>query len=44
MLHLKILKKKIDENKKHKEEGEVILKGLREGLNDFSKEDNKLSE
>lgn len=41
---VELVKKKIDENKKHKEEGEVILKGLREGLNNFSKEDDKLPE
>lgn len=42
MKTVELVKKKIDESKNHKEEGEVILKGLREGLNDFSKEDNIL--
>lgn len=41
---VELVKKKISENKKHKEEGEIILKGLREGLNNFSKEDDELSE
>lgn len=37
-----LVKRKIDENKKHKEEGEDILKGLKEGLIDYSEEDNIL--
>ncbi|CDB15314.1 putative uncharacterized protein [Clostridium sp. CAG:221] len=39
-----LVKKKIDESKKHKEEGEAILKGLEEGLIDHSEEDNVLSD
>ena len=33
-----LIKRKIDEDKKHKEEGEAILKGLEEGLLEYSEE------
>lgn len=39
-----LVKKKIDESKKHKDEGEAILKGLEEALTDYSEEDNVLSD
>lgn len=31
-----LVKKKVEENRKHNEEGEAILKGLEKGLADFS--------
>lgn len=36
-----LVKKKIDETRKHNEEGEAILKGLEDGLADYTKNDEK---
>lgn len=39
-----LVKKKIDEDKKHKEEGEAILKGLEQGLSEYTEENVKAVE
>lgn len=36
-----LVKRKIEEDKKHKEEGEAILKGLEQGLSEYSEENTE---